>query len=208
MPAVVADWKTSEHALSYDGGSGATTYCASCKSPRQADPAATYPGDPVPPEDWEGVTCGACHPPHDLRVTLFGALAIYTPGADPDLEGSWTDIPELDEDAVEAQALCTNCHSGPRHGITFAQGYPRTMEKKGVTCFDCHMSEREAENPDDGYVSYLSHSWNPLEDVAATCGLNRDACHSNHDEQWAEKELEKGIHGDKKSYGQVKDKDK
>ncbi|NIN66001.1 MAG: hypothetical protein GTO63_15175, partial [Anaerolineae bacterium] len=56
-----------------------------------------------------------------------------------------------------------------------------------------------------GPEDYVLHTWDPMEDVGASCGLERDECHTNHTLEWAEKQAAKGIH-DKGSWGQIKDK--
>jgi hypothetical protein len=108
---IVSEWKTSSHANSYDEPfHGQNTYCAKCHSPFQADPAATYgSNDPVPSEEWEGVTCQSCHPPRSLRTewgTPFGNFDVATQTFSP-----------VYEEAIDD--LCTHCHSGSRHSPEF-----------------------------------------------------------------------------------------
>jgi hypothetical protein len=190
MPEVVDDWYESNHANS-NSGYNANTYCAECHAPFQADPDATHSdNDPVPTEEWQGVTCGACHPPHNLR------LEWGTPMGNYDIETQdW--IPVYEEDA---DALCEYCHTGSRHEKEF-QGYGKSMHKKDVKCMDCHLAEVPDETPRGGH---LSHTFDVYPEFS--CGLENEDCHPNHKLDWAEKQIEKGMH-EKGSYGQIKDKD-
>jgi formate-dependent nitrite reductase cytochrome c552 subunit len=190
MKEVVDEWKTSNHANSFHGYNG-NTYCASCHSPFQADPGATHSdNDPVPIEEWEGVTCGACHPPHDLRVEWGTPIGNYDVDA-----GEW--VPVYEEDADD---LCEFCHTGSRHEKEF-QGFGTVMHKK-INCIDCHMPDVSSTTRPE---KHRTHEF-PIPDadnVEETCGLDNDDCHPNHKEDWAVKQIEKGIH-EKGSYGQLK----
>jgi hypothetical protein len=194
MPAMVDQWEESNHANS-NHGYNANTYCAECHSPFQADPAATHSeNEPVPIEEWQGVTCGACHPPHDLRVEWGTPIGNY------DIEAEdW--IPRYEEDA---NALCEYCHTGSRHEKEF-QGYGSIMDKKDVTCVDCHMAKAPTDPAYGDYTNRHSHTFEV--DPEFSCGLDNEDCHDNHNLNWAEKQVQKGIH-EKGSYGQDKDKEK
>jgi hypothetical protein len=189
MPEVVDDWYESQHYMSY-APFLANTYCASCHSPFQADPAADDENnDPVSRDDWQGVTCGACHPSHDDRV------AWGTPIGNYDIE-TGEHFPVYD-----ANELCDYCHKGDRHEKEF-QGYGTIMDKKDVECIDCHLPQVPDGTPRGGH---LSHTFEVYPEFS--CGLDNDDCHPNHSLDWAEKQIQKGIH-EKGSYGQVKEKGK
>jgi hypothetical protein len=188
---IANEWKASAHGNSYLPFLG-NTYCASCHSPFQADPDATHgDNDPIPLDEWEGVTCGACHPPHDLRVEWGTPIGNYDVAA-----GEW--VPVYEEDAND---LCEFCHSGSRHEKEF-QGYGTIMDKKDVQCIDCHMPVVPGKESDK---EHRSHDFEVYPEYS--CGLDNDDCHDNHKEGWAEKQIEKGIH-EKGSYGQEKEKGK
>jgi formate-dependent nitrite reductase cytochrome c552 subunit len=193
MDVVAVEWSESAHANSYHTGDHGNdnTYCARCHSPFQADPAATYTdNDPVAAEDWEGVTCSSCHGPHTSTGRVTGNYDIVT-GQYIDRHGDF-------------DALCEYCHTGSRHGIEY-QGFGKIMHKKtDLGCVDCHMPEDDTYVRDGEEKDIHSHSFQPN---AASCGLDDPDCHPNHTDDWAEKQIEKGIH-DKGSYGQIKDKDK
>jgi hypothetical protein len=182
---IVDEWKASAHGNSFTAGRNDNTYCASCHSPFQADPDATYgDNDPIPLEEWEGVTCGACHPSHHDRVEWGTPIGNY------DVEtGEHFPVYEADE-------LCEYCHSGSRHEKEF-QGFGTIMHKK-VECIDCHMAKVPSREGDDDHRTHDFHV-----DASYSCGLNDPDCHPNHKEDWAEKQIEKGIH-EKGSYGQLK----
>lgn len=186
MPIVVDQWNTSEHGNSYDNGSGANTYCASCKAPMNADPFATSSdNEPVPAEEWQDITCSACHPPHDLRVewgTPIGNFNVTT--------GEWMPV-------YDANELCVYCHSGSRHGKEFASFGKIMFDKKEVKCIDCHMPEIPVMiNGETLYV--YSHTWLVKENLPYSCGVKGtdSDCHKTHDQVWAEKQIDKmKIHG-------------
>ena len=179
MSVVVDQWEQSEHALSFDFSAGANTYCAECKSPRLADPAATHgDNDPVPVEDWEDVTCAACHPSHHDRSewgTPIGLIDIET---------------GLHYPVYDANELCLACHSGARHSRDF-QAWGSTMfEKKGVTCVDCHMAERPYETG-DGVEWAEWHEFTVEDNLPYSCGIGEDNCHHNKTAEWALKQINK-----------------
>jgi hypothetical protein len=187
MPEVVDDWYESDHANSY-APFLANTYCAQCHSPFQADATADHDqNDPVARKDWQGVTCGVCHPPHDLRVEWGTPIGTY------DIESEeWSPVYEENQNDV-----CLQCHSGD------SQGYGNIMSKK-IGCVGCHM--QEVDNDVTGVEGeHISHSFNIPD--AESCGVGEEGCHPNKDIDWAEKQTEKGIH-EKEPYGQKKDKGK
>lgn len=181
---IVDEWKESSHGNSY-GSSNSNTYCAKCHSPFQADPEATHSNhDPVPQEEWQGVTCSSCHPPHSKRVEWGTPIGYYDVA-----EQEWTPVYEGD-----TNELCTHCHESWRHESIFSPGPGNTMEKKGVECIDCHMPVVPTEGTDK---DHRSHNWHILESTdnpEYSCGLERSECHDSHDADWAAKQIDKGIH--------------
>jgi hypothetical protein len=188
MPYVVDKWMQSKHAQSYGVYHG-NTYCANCHAPFQADPNADHANNvPVPLDEWEAVTCGACHPPHDLRVEFGTPIGIYDVAT-----GEYS--PLLVEDS---NALCTNCHTGWRHSQD-SQGYGQVMfHKKEVRCIDCHMAKIPVA---EGLADRAAHDFNVAANLPYSCGTITGGCHSNHKESWALKQIAKGrIHAEKKAH--------
>ncbi len=188
MPFVVGKWLESNHADSYHGSNG-NTYCAKCHSPFQANPLATHDDNmPVPLEEWEAVTCSACHPPHDLRVEWGTPIGIY-------------DVATGEHSPVyldDANMLCEYCHTD-RHEKDF-QGYGQEMfEHKDVRCIDCHMAEIPV---DDEGVSYrAAHNFEVAANLPWSCGTYAGGCHESHTEEWAAKQIAKEkIHGKIKTH--------
>jgi nitrate/TMAO reductase-like tetraheme cytochrome c subunit len=191
MPFAVDTWLTSSHANSWSDRKG-NDYCAKCHSPFQADPTATYSTkEPVPLAEWEGVTCGACHPPHDLRVewgTPIGAYdyasAEYTPLYDRE---GWAE-------------LCDTCHSG-RHGGQDFQAFGVAMEKhERVVCVECHMAKVPNDVVVGDYTDRHTHDFAVRANLPYSCGTLEGGCHSNKTMEWAEKQIDKAkIHGKEKS---------
>ena len=188
MPYVVDKWFDSKHAQSYGVYQG-NTYCANCHAPFQADPLADHANNvPVSPDEWEAVTCGACHPPHNLRVEWGTTIGIYDIATE--------EYSPLNVD--DSNALCTNCHTGMRHSQDF-QGYGQVMfHKKGVQCIDCHMAKIPVA---DGLKDRAAHDFNVAANLPYSCGTIAGGCHSNHKESWALKQIaKKRIHGEKKTH--------
>ena len=185
MPFTGDTWLMSDHAWS-NHGYNSNTYCAKCHSPFEADPAATYPtSQPVPPEEWQGVTCGVCHPPHDLREQ-WG-----TPIGNFDIETQeW--FPVYEENADD---LCTHCHQGTRHGPEPEyQGFSTAMHKKDVSCMDCHLAK--VPNPLDPGRMTRSHTFHVTDNLPYSCGTVEGGCHDNKTTAWALKQINKGkMHG-------------
>jgi hypothetical protein len=203
MENVAVDWSDSTHADSYKSYK-AKDRCAKCHSPldygdQPPSIPAPDPDDPpievpIPIGDWQGVTCAACHPSHNLRVEWGTPIGNY------DYEtGTWSPVYEEDIDD-----LCLFCHDSAKKGHAGVeqetQGFTQIMHKKGVNCVDCHMGETDA-----GDGPFMSHGFqipgeNPDVD---SCGLENEDCHPNHTDDWAEKQIAKGMH-EKGSYGQIK----
>jgi hypothetical protein len=183
MPFVVDTWLDSSHANSYHGFNG-NTYCAVCHSPFQADPSATQnDNDPVAIENWEAVTCGACHPPHDLRVEWGTPIGNYDVAAQ-----SW--IPVYEEDAND---LCTHCHAGMQQKDFHS--YAKVMyHKKGVRCIDCHMPKIPNDVVAGDTTNRRTHDFKVGLNLPYSCITAE--CHANKTEQWAAKQIAKNkIHG-------------
>jgi hypothetical protein len=184
MPAVVDDWEHSEHALSYDNGSGATDYCAECKSPLEYDPSSGYPGSPVPESEWQGVTCYSCHTP---RINGQRELGNYIPGSgDPENVTTWDEVEDMYIFVEHEDELCEYCHEGWRHETVFTPGFGRNMYKKGVTCVDCHMPNVPT---NEDTRDHISHTWDIYAEYS--CGIDNEDCHPNKDADWAQKQIEK-----------------
>ena len=174
MPFTAGTYLESNHADSYQAYLG-NTYCASCHSPFQADPDATHSDSvPVPLVEWEAVTCGSCHPPHDLRVLWGTPIGTYDIATE-----EWTPVYE-----DEANVLCENCHSGSRHSKDF-QGFGQSMaEHKGVRCIDCHMPKVPNED-----LMTRTHNFAVVDNVQYSCGVGGAGCHANHKVDWAVKQI-------------------
>lgn len=184
MPFVTQTWLNSGHANSFKGGN---TYCAKCHSPLQGDPEATRgDNDPVAFEDWQAVTCGVCHPPHDLRDGdpengEVGVIGIYLIGGDPAEVDSWKPVESANE-------LCENCHSREgRHNRIEFQGFGTAMDQNGVECVDCHMAKVENYVAEDETERH-AHDMSPTANFPDSCF---DGCHDNKTAEWALKQIEK-----------------
>jgi formate-dependent nitrite reductase cytochrome c552 subunit len=128
--------------------------------------------------DWPGVSCTACHDPHDPK-----ALSYFNSGT-----GQYQSL-------TNSAQLCGQCHGNLRFpdtdhlsyniltgtggiGVTNQQTMP------GVTCTDCHMYT----SPLDGSTSksYHGHSWKiTVQEAGGQSTSSCTACHSTMDGQAA-----------------------
>jgi len=138
-------WERSGHAETYDGGLGADTTCARCKSPLNWDPAhpaaeaaldcascKRVPGEarpileggqPVAEEDWQHIGCPICHEPvgDSFRVTpVF-----------------WNQARGEYEPVDSAAELCAHCHEG-QHGFQVVEEMAGDRAHAGWGCLECH----------------------------------------------------------------------
>lgn len=199
------------------------SYCAKCHSPFEGDPYATRQNRAdVPQADWQAITCGSCHPPHDLRVMWDTPIGNYVvgeprevpnPDYDPDDDDSDEYIPNEDAwipryEGRGGNDLCAYCHNGSGHAdLKEFQGYGKAMERQGVNCWDCHMPKV----PNDAVDRLLrTHEFPPPEVLFMpveeggmlmySCGTYEGGCHSNKTELWALKQIQKEkIHTKEKS---------
>ena len=193
-PGLYEDWVMSEHGSSYDNGMGANTYCAKCKSPIEFDPQSTLENNIIIPESkWQSVTCLVCHTtnlvpqprPPGAHLHLMGN---YIPGSGDPNNATLENITQMYIIRDNPNDLCAYCHTG-RYEVTFVPGYGRIMEKKGVTCLDCHMPMKPNPVPIPQLTEFRSHKLDPLKDSSFSCGINRDDCHYNKNEDWALKQM-------------------
>jgi hypothetical protein len=175
---IVDEWKTTEHANSWlpflDN-----TYCAKCHSPMQADFTLENSDDAVKVgfNNWEGVGCSSCHPDHHFRVEHGTPLGVVT--------GFDSEDKPIYEAIYSFEDLCQHCHGEKEY-----QGYGKIMEKKGVTCEDCHIINV----PDSTADGHPRHTFMPT--GTESCGVDDSDCHENKDSEWAQKQIDKNkMHG-------------
>ncbi len=140
-----AEWKQSAHSDTYDGGLGANTTCARCKSPQNWDPAAPAvheaqncaackrvpgaprpdlpTGVPVPKDEWKDITCDICH--RRIADSYSTAIAFWNQAT-----GEYMPV----EDESE---LCAKCHE-ERHGFHVIEEQETSPAHTGWACSRCH----------------------------------------------------------------------
>lgn len=140
-----AEWATSGHADTYDGGLGADTTCARCKSPLnwQPDPVAALaaldcaackrePGQPRPnlsvaapvlEVDWQNIGCRVCHEP--AGDSYLTSIAF------------WNNELQLYEEVGSVTELCDRCHEG-QHGFWVVREQAESPAHKEWECTACH----------------------------------------------------------------------
>ena len=150
IAAAEAEWSESAHADTFDGGMGANTTCARCKSPLNWDalaPAAPMaldcasckrvPGQPRPEleegipvkkEDWQDIGCEVCHEPSG---DSFMTSIAY-----------WNNAEQRYEDVESAQELCEQCHEG-RHGFEVIEEQIASDVHQDWECTRCHGAHGE-----------------------------------------------------------------
>jgi hypothetical protein len=206
MDFTTITWLGSDHANS-DHGFNLRNLCAECHSPLDSDP--DDPAGTIPLEEWQAVTCSACHVPRELAVEVGTRQGNFVVGSGdepnsilPDINGEWELVFHGDEND-----LCVYCHQGPGHpGDQEFQAFGKTMfEQKDVRCMDCHMPKIPIEVPEsesypDGIRPSRTHEVSIDADdadrVMYSCGTDGIGCHANHKTDWAVKQIQKGlIHG-------------
>ncbi len=128
----VMGWNASAHApwdnrAQTDPG-GLNTYCASCKSPSQWDPLASYgTAVDIPKDEWRGITCADCHDTHSATANDFQLI----------------NSPE---------EVCSSCHTSEEATSPDSPHHPQGEMREGITgsemgapfmgtveCAGCHM---------------------------------------------------------------------
>jgi len=147
-----AEWELSAHTETFDGGMGANTTCARCKSPRNWDPSrdlaaqealdcgsckripgAPRPelesGVPVAQDEWQNIQCNICHIPQD--DSYLTSVAFWD-------QASRTYVPVQNTDE-----LCARCHEG-RHGFEVVEEQAVSPAHQAWECTRCHGSHGQA----------------------------------------------------------------
>jgi hypothetical protein len=145
-----AEWSRSAHSETYDGGLGANTTCARCKSPENWDPGALAAsravdcasckripgaprpalegGAPVEQSDWHGLRCEVCHVP--AGNSYYIGVAYWNQST-----GSYEAVAGADE-------LCARCHEG-QHGFEVMAEQRASPAHQGWACTRCHGAHGE-----------------------------------------------------------------
>jgi hypothetical protein len=195
VAAAMALWEQSEHAHTYDGGLGADTTCARCKSPFNWDPAAPAAeaaqdcasckrvpgearpvlesGEPVSQDEWRNIDCSICHEPVGNSYRIAPSI--------------WNQELGVYEPVESSDELCAHCHEG-RHGFEVAEEVRASEVHQGWACLDCH-------NPHGDDIS-CSDCHDTMEDGSAEVHNNHlevhcTACHDNYGlATWRERDTE------------------
>jgi hypothetical protein len=177
------EWENSAHADTYDDGLGANTTCASCKSPKNWDPASDamdaahdcgackrIPGAPRPDllggvpvaqSEWRNIGCEICHQPagDSFRVEI----------------SYWNQARGVYEPVESVSALCDRCHSGT-HGFHVITEQAVSPAHNGWECTACHGAHAQpsactdCHDPTRGPGAF-EHARHP--------SVNCTACHDN-----------------------------
>jgi hypothetical protein len=177
-----AEWSQSKHANTYDSSVGANTTCASCKSPRNWDPAnlaleAAHDcaackripgaarlelsgGDVVPQSEWKNIGCEICHQP-------MGGDSYWTGIA------FWDQANQGYEPIESVGELCAKCHEG-QHGFEVVEEQRNSIAHNQWGCTLCHGTH--------GSPSACTDCHDPAESTGASehdrhPGVNCTACH-------------------------------
>lgn len=201
IAAAVALWEQSGHAETFDGGMGADTTCAKCKSPFNWDPQAAaaeaaldcaackrVPGEerplleggiPVPEDEWQHIGCPVCHEPvgDSYRITAsFWNQKL----------GEYEPVESNDE-------LCAHCHEGD-HGFRVSEEQRADQAHSGWQCLDCH-------DPHGGDIS-CEDCHDPYEGPGAVEHANHTevTCSACHDQGglplWFDRDPDSNFYGE------------
>ncbi|MBT7601603.1 MAG: hypothetical protein HN560_11060 [Anaerolineae bacterium] len=145
LDAAHNEWSNSQHADTYDFGLGANTTCASCKSPRNWDPAnpaldeahdcaacKRIPGAPRPvlvsgeavaQSEWKNIGCDICHQP--MGDSFWTGISF------------WDQAAQSYEPVESVGELCGKCHEG-QHGFEVVEEQQNSPAHNQWNCTDCH----------------------------------------------------------------------
>jgi hypothetical protein len=180
-------WLASIHARSQSHEDGVDTACAFCHAPlTEGATRDKEKAEPIPRGDWQGVTCGACHPGSVEQGRRKSLVANFLPGTDPTDPDNYTFRDREDGAALNAQ--CRFCHH---------ESHDLKVEKKTemlsageLRCIDCHMA---AYAQTDGRVERF-HNFQVEENLPHSCsgGLGRTmTCHDDTPAEWFSRNLER-----------------
>jgi predicted CXXCH cytochrome family protein len=154
----VHGWNASAHAP-WDNRAqaephGLNTYCASCKSPSQWDPSATYMNNvEISKDEWRGITCADCHDVHTATANEH--------------QLRWSQ-----------EEICGSCHTSDGATSPDKPHQPQIEMREGhdasetgapfmgtVTCVDCHMYQ----SGHDWEPVFQGHSFEPTPQACWSC---------------------------------------
>lgn len=196
MEQAYQEWSNSAHADTYDGGLGADTTCARCKSPRNWDPSQEVAamealdcysckrvpggerpildsGEQVPKSEWMDVGCEICHVPigdsYDTGVAY------------------WDQASQRYQVVEDTSALCAKCHEG-QHGFMVVEEMEDTQAHSAMTCTTCHGNH--------GMVSKCTDCHDPEQGASAEMHISHPSvnCTACHDQSglsiWVDRNLD------------------
>ena len=132
MQFVVNKWFESYHAQT-DREFNANTYCAQCHSPFQADANATsVSNEPVPLENWENVTCSACHDDPDFEEKHKMSFKFPGKTYSKSIHG------KLNVSGEKNAASCISCHGSHDIKNRVQVGSQISPINLPNTCEECH----------------------------------------------------------------------
>ena len=180
-------WLAGIHARSQSHEDGVDTACAFCHAPlTEGATREKEKAEPIPKGDWQGVTCGACHPGSVDQGRRKSLVANFLPGTDPTDPDNYTFRDREDGKAMNDQ--CRFCHH---------ESHDLLVEKKmemlsagDLRCIDCHMA---AYALTDGHVERF-HNFQVEENLPHSCsgGLGRTmVCHAETSQDWFSRNLER-----------------
>jgi hypothetical protein len=183
LAAAQAVWADSAHADTFDGGLGANTTCARCKSPTNWDyeapsaelaldcasckrvPGQPRPelegGIPVPESEWHNIGCEVCHEP---AGDSFMTSIAY-----------WNNAEKRYEPMESVQELCAQCHEG-RHGFEVIEEQIASAVHADWECTRCHGPHGESATCEDCHDVTLGTA---VEDHLRHENVNCTACHDS-----------------------------
>ena len=180
-------WLTSIHARSQSHEDGVDMACAFCHAPlTEGATREKEKAEPIPKGDWQGVTCGACHPGSVDQGRRKSLVANFLPGTDPTDPDNYTFRDRADGMAMNAQ--CRFCHH-ESHDLLVDKKM-EMLNAGDLRCIDCHMA---AYALTDGHLERF-HNLQVEENLPHSCsgGLGRTmVCHAETSQEWFSHNLER-----------------
>jgi len=180
-------WLASLHARSQSHEDRIDTACAFCHAPlAEGATREKEKAESITKGDWQGVTCGACHPGSVEQGMRKSLVANFLPGTDTTDPDNYTFRDRADGTAMNAQ--CRFCHH-ESHDLLVDKKM-EMLNAGDLRCIDCHMA---AYAETDGHVERF-HNLQVEENLPHSCsgGLGRTmVCHAETSQDWFSHNLER-----------------
>jgi hypothetical protein len=173
-------WLVSEHAQSQSHEDKINTACAWCHAPLTENAVKDEAdGQPIAKGNWQGVSCGACHPGELAREQRKSLVINFKPGSSQKDPAAYIFRDRSDGKAMNQQ--CKYCHH-EFHDMLKAKK-TEMLDSGELRCIDCHMAAH------DKYLETRVerfHNLKVADNIPHSCaGMGSPMnCHSDKSLEW------------------------